>query len=124
MTMYPQQQPWQPAVVIGDIEADADWVRTPVGVLPAAQVQWGVTDGIRIQRHTPGWAIFLALLTVWFFLLGLLLFLMKEERRFYQVAVTVTGGGLSYTAHLESWDYPINQDVRPRVGYAHAISGR
>lgn len=125
ITVYNQPPPWQPAVVISDIEVDAYWVRTPVGVIRSVEAQWSVRDGVRIERYTSGWIILLVLITVWFFLLGLLFLLIKSERRIYQTFVTVTGNGLTYTACIEATDgVTMSRDVRARVAYAHSITAR
>ncbi len=60
--------------------------------MPLAQVQGiDVRDATVIERRVPGWAIVLGIIGLFFFLLGLLFFLVKTDRPVPGALVTVLG---------------------------------
>lgn len=57
-----------------------------------------------VHRRTPGWAIVLAIVLVWVFLLGLLFFLVKKED-LLTVTATADGDGTIVSANGETAKY-------------------
>lgn len=114
---------WKPDVVIGDIEADRFWIRTPLGVMPAGEAQWSVSSQVRTERYIPLWAVLLTLLFVLMCLLGLLFLLVKEERHYHEVTVTVMGAGFAYTTQVGAYDARVVTDTRAQVAHARALAG-
>jgi hypothetical protein len=87
---HPSGAPAQPLVQIGDISVDQDWVRTPSGSAPTAQVPWSLQDLTHRDLVIPTYAIVLAVVTsVLTCLLGLLFLLIKEDRTTGWLQVTV-----------------------------------
>ena len=113
---------WWPVVVVGDIEADRHWVRTPIGVIRADQAQWSVSDQVHTQRYIPVWAVLMAIVFALLCLLGLLFLLVRDERRYYEVTVTVTGGGFAHTTRVGAHDPRVVGDIRGRVAHARALA--
>jgi hypothetical protein len=68
-------------------------VITPNGSYPIRGSVWTVTDMSYYQESISTAGIVLAILFVWFCLLGLLFLLMKERRMVGYVQVTVQGNG-------------------------------
>lgn len=114
---------WRPDVVIGDVEADRFWVRTPLGVMPAAEAQWSVSSQVRTERYIPLWAVLMAVLFVALCLLGLLFLLVKEERHYHEVTVTVMGAGFAHTTQVGAYDPRVVTDTRAQVAHARALAG-
>ena len=114
--------PESPLVQIGEIVVSTSWVVTPAGNRPVAQATWNVNDMYRSYRAIPTWAIVMTILTVWFFLLGLLWLLVKEDRTEGFVQVSVYSPGFSHATSI-----PVNSgmqvlDVYNRVNYARSIT--
>lgn len=65
------QQGQAPLVTLGDITVTQTTVITPVGTLPLEKAQFTFSDLSRTVRVTPAWAIVLAIIGFFFFLLGL-----------------------------------------------------
>lgn len=101
---YPGQfpAPYYPSPVgyvqIGDIQVRDGTVHTPAGSCPLRGSRWMMMDHSVIERRTPVWAIVLAIVLAWFFLLGLLFLLVKEDRvsGFVEVVVSHDENRFSY----------------------------
>lgn len=89
-----------PLIQIGDITVSEHWLVTPNGTAPLAGSQWTVRDLSHTTRHTPTWAIVLAIIGFFFFLLGLLFLLVKEDRVEGYVEVSVRSGNLWHVTQL------------------------
>jgi len=114
---------WQPLVQIGDISLDQQWVRTPSGSVPTAQVTWSVQDLTHLERVIPTYAIVLAVVTsVMTCLLGLLFLLIREDRRIGWVQVTVQGPAFSHTTQVPVSHQGTAMDVYARVDYARTLT--
>lgn len=111
-----------PLVQIGDITVSSYWVVTPIGTRPVGETTWTVTDLSRSYRAIPGWAIVLTIITVWFFLLGLLWLLVKEDRTDGVIQVTVSAPGFAYTTTLAAISYGAVTDTHNRVNYTRSIA--
>jgi len=90
------QYPPAPAQ-FGDIWVDGDWVQVPAGRFPVRGTTWTVQDMTHTTEKISTAGIVLAVVFVWFCLLGLLFLLMKEQVRVGWVQVTVQGPGLHHT---------------------------
>lgn len=92
--------PEPPLAQIGDIVVSQHWVTTPNGSAPLAGSQWTVQDRSYPVQRTPTWAIVLAVLGAFFFLLGLFFLLVKETQYEGYVEVTVRAGGVYHMVQL------------------------
>ena len=77
---YGGGQPEPQLATIGDISISQHWVSTPGGPHPIRGSIWTVTDMSRTEETISTAGIVLAILFVWFCLLGLLFLLMKDRR--------------------------------------------
>lgn len=103
----PQQQPEQAQaataalLTLGSMRITDSWVYTPVGTFPLAGSNVTFFDQTRTTSKIPTWAIVLTIVTVWFFLIGLLFLLAKEEVTTGYVSVTVQHrDGRMHTEHI------------------------
>lgn len=88
-------------LVIGAMQITATHVFTPAGPIPLASSHVSFVDQSRTTSKIPAWAIVLAIITAWFFLLGLLFLLAKEEQTEGYVSIVVQGrDGRGYTEHV------------------------
>jgi hypothetical protein len=112
-------------VTIGGVGANADVIMTPGGSWPLAEVNVTTQDQTTTTTHTPTWAIVMTVVTVWFFLLGLLFLLARERRVQGNVAVTVwAGNGQSYTEFVPISSEYERAEVVNRVAYLQGIIGQ
>ncbi|GAB3567951.1 hypothetical protein GCM10027344_31100 [Spelaeicoccus albus] len=95
---------------------------TPVGTVPLHRAQFTFSDMSRTDRVTPAWAIVLAIIGFFFFLLGLLFLLAKEERTSGAVQVIVTGPGFMHTFQTPVASSAIVRDFAGRVNYASSLA--
>jgi hypothetical protein len=77
---YQGGQPEQWLATIGDIAISQRWVLTPTGTYPIRGSVWTVTDMSHYEESVSTVGVVLAILFVWFCLLGLLFLLMKDRR--------------------------------------------
>lgn len=87
-------------VIVGTISVTRHWVVTPSGTAPIGGSTWTVTDLTRTERKRPAWAIILCILTVLFFLIGLLFLLVKKTVTTGHVEVSVRSEGLFYATQI------------------------
>lgn len=87
----PLDSPLQLARFVISNEYVGVWERDQTRLwMPLAQVQGiDVRDATAIERKIPGWAIVLGIIGLFFFLLGLLFFLVKADRAVPGALVTV-----------------------------------
>lgn len=81
---------------LGPILIRGDQVITPNGTIPLSMAQFTFQDMSQTTKKTPTWAIVVAIVLAWIFLLSLLLLLIQEEQTTGQVIVSVTGGEGAY----------------------------
>jgi hypothetical protein len=117
----PQRAPEQPLVQIGDIVVSAHWLVTPNGPAPLAGSQWTVRDLSFPVQRTPTWAIVLAVIGFFFFLLGLLFLLVKETRMEGYVEVTVRSGHLVHVTQIPRAS-PAGFQAFEQVRYAQQLA--
>ena len=77
---YRGGEPEQWLQTIGDISFSHHWVLTPTGTHPIRRSVWTVTDMSHYEESVSALGVVLAILFVWFCLLGLLFLLMKDGR--------------------------------------------
>lgn len=127
MTMQPANgaTPSLYLVSIGNVHATSEWVVTPAGSWPIGTVNVTTQDQTATTTHTPGWAIVMVILFIWFFLLSLLFLLAREVRVSGFVNVTIWGpGGQTYTENVQVWTAEQRADVFNRVAYLQSIEGQ
>ena len=108
-------------VQIGDVVFSKSWVVTPVGARPIQGTQLFVTDLSRTESKIPTWAIVLAVILAFFFLLGLLFLLARETRTVGYLQVTVQNGDLVYATQIPAPNPYVAQDINGRVTYARQL---
>ncbi|QDP94874.1 hypothetical protein FOE78_02125 [Microlunatus elymi] len=112
-------------VSIGNIHATTHHVMTPAGTWPIADINVTSIDQTSTTSRTPTWAIVLAVVLVWFFLLSLLFLLVRETRVQGFISVTVTTiQGRSYTEQVPVIDPLGRADVFNRVTYLQSLIGQ
>jgi hypothetical protein len=111
-------------VTIGSVGATPDRIVTPSGTWELANVNVSVQDQTATTTHVPAWAIVAVVLTVWFFLLGLLFLLARERRTQGNIAVTLVSGGRMHTEFIPVWNEAQRIDVFNRVGYLQNVIGQ
>lgn len=123
MTDLAQQNPSpeQVLVTIGDITFSKSWLVTPIGSRPLAGTQIIVTDMSRTETKIPTWAIVLAVIGAFFFLLGLLFLLAKETVTTGSIQVAVQNGNLAHATQIPAYSPAGVQDVHGRVAYARQL---
>jgi hypothetical protein len=87
-------------MTFGDIAVTHHWVVLPAGNFPVSGTTWTVQDMTRYEEKISTTGIVLAVIFVWFCLLGLLFLLMKEQRLTGWVQVTVQGPGMHHAAMI------------------------
>jgi hypothetical protein len=91
----------EPALAsFGDITVTHHWVHVPAGRYPIQGSTWTVQDMSRTEEKISTAGIVLAVIFVWFCLLGLLFLLMKEQRHVGWVQVSVQGPGLHHATMI------------------------
>lgn len=115
-------QPEPQLAAIGDISVTQHWVYTPSGPHPIRGSIWTVTDMSRTEETISTAGIVLAILFVWFCLLGLVFLLMKDRRTVGYVQVTAQGSGFHHSTMI-----PVNSPqtvfaVHQMVNYARSLA--
>jgi hypothetical protein len=125
-TPAPPPSSGQPLVRFGDISFTDQWVITPQGTVPLANTQIYITDQTRTERFIPTWAIVLAVIGFFFFLLGLLFLLVKETRVTGFMQITVTNGTFTYQTGEPAGYNPAAQlyELQTRANYARGLIAR
>lgn len=109
-------------VVIGDIGVTADYVITPSGTFPLADITVYGMDQTQVVRKTPSWAIVVAIVFALFFLIGLLFLLVKEESLSGYVMVTVEAQGRRHASMVPVASAMARTDIMQRIGYVQTLS--
>ncbi|MCL2090570.1 MAG: hypothetical protein FWH11_05015 [Micrococcales bacterium] len=104
-------------VQIGDIQVRDGTVLTPAGSCPLRGSRWMMMDHSVIEQRTPVWAIVLAVVLVWFFLLSLLFLLAKEDRvsGFVEVMVSHDENRFSYRTVVPVFNRMVVPGVHSQV---------
>lgn len=122
----PPGGPSEPYLVsIGNIHATAHRVVTPAGTWPISDINVASVDQTSTSTRTPTWAVVLAVVLVWFFLLSLLFLLVRETRLGGYIAVTVTTfRGQSYVEQVPVSNGQGRFEVFNRVTYLQNLIGQ
>lgn len=109
-------------VTVGEFSISPSWVHSPrLGWKPLAGSTWNLVDRTAIQTYTPGWAIALAIIGFFFFLIGLLFLLVHETRVVGEVEVTVSGPGyFDFTQLAPASQYAV-AELSHRVNYVRGV---
>jgi hypothetical protein len=113
-----------PLVSIGNVHATPDWVITPGGTWPLADVNVSTSDQTAVTTHTPAWAIVMVVVFIWFFLLSLLFLLARERRTSGYIGVTIACNGQWYTEQVPVGNDIQRADVLNRVAYLQSLIGQ
>jgi hypothetical protein len=126
MTLDPYGSSGMPAhlVSIGNVHVTEQHVVTPAGTWPLADVNVTTSDQTATTTHTPGWAIVMVILFIWFFLLSLLFLLARESRVSGFIAVHIQAGAYSYTEQVPVYSAQQRFDVLNRVVFLQGAIGR
>jgi hypothetical protein len=119
---YPDGQPEQWLATIGDISISQHWVMTPTGPQPIRGSVWTVTDMSQYQESVSTAGVVLAILFVWFCLLGLLFLLMKDRRYGGYIQVTVQGSGFYHSTLIPAGGLQSVMSVNQQVNYARSLA--
>lgn len=119
---YRGGEPEQWLATIGDIAISQHWVMTPTGPHPIRRSVWTVTDMSHYQESVSVWGVILAILFIWFCLLGLLFLLMKDYRMVGYIQVTVQGSGFHHSTMIPASGPQSVTWVHQRVNYARALA--
>lgn len=112
-------------VSIGNIHATAHRIVTPAGTWPIADINVASVDQTSTTSRTPTWAVVLAVVLVWFFLLSLLFLLVHETAVQGYVAVTITTPlGHAYVEQVPVANGQSRFDVFNRVAYLQNLIGQ
>lgn len=112
-------------VSIGSVAVTGDRIVTPSGTWPTARVNITAQDQTTTTTHIPVWAIVMTVITVWFFLLGLLFLLARERRTQGNVSVSIwAANGQSHTEFVQVFSEEQRVDVFNRVSYAQNVIGQ
>lgn len=106
-------------MTIGDIAVSQHWVMTPSGTFPIRGSVWTVMDTSQYQERIHPLGIVLAILFVWFCLVGLLFLLMKERTTSGYTQVTVQGNGFYHSTMIPAGRAQI---VTQQVNYARTLA--
>ena len=115
-----QPEPW--LATIGDVSISQHWVLTPTGPHPIRGSVWTVTDESYYQESISAAGVVLAILFVWFCLLGLLFLLMKDHRMVGYIRVTVQGSGFNHSTMIAARSPHSVMGVHQMVDYARALA--
>jgi hypothetical protein len=108
---------------VGQISVTADSVITPAGSWPLAETNVTSHDQTVTTTHTPGWAIVLVIVFIWFFLLSLLFLLAKESRVKGYVLVIVQSGEQSYTEQVPVYSAISRDSVINKLAHIQTLIG-
>lgn len=113
-------------VSFGDIHLTKHWLVTPQGTRELAGTQVFVADFTTQTRVIPGWAIVLAVLGFFFFLLGLFFLLVRETRTTGFLQVTVSNDGFTYQSAIPAQGDKTAQlfELQSRANYARGLISR
>jgi hypothetical protein len=115
-------QPEPLLATIGDIAISQHWVQTPSGPHPIRGSVWTMTDMSRTEETISTAGIVLAVVFVWFCLLGLLFLLMKDHRTVGYVQITVQGNGFHHSTMIPAATPQTIFSVHQTVNYARSLA--
>lgn len=107
---------------IGDISYTSTSVYLPTGAKPVRGSVWTVSDMSRTEEKISTAGIVLAIIFVWFCLIGLLFLLMKDKRTVGFIQVTVQGDGFHHATMLPAHDSQSGMHVQHMVNHARSVA--
>lgn len=122
MVGYRGGLPEQWLATIGDISISQNWVMTPTGPHPIRGSVWTVTDMSYYHEDISTVGVVLAIIFVWFCLLGLLFLLMKDRRLAGYLQVTVQGNGFFHSTMIPVTGPQTAMFVHQQVNYARSLA--
>jgi hypothetical protein len=118
---YGPGEPEELLATIGDISVTQNWIYTPGGAYPLRGSTWTVVDMSHETEKIAKAGWILALVFVWFCLVGLLFLLMKERTATGYYQVTVQGDGFHYSTLVPA-DSVHFAAVQDEVDYAQSLA--
>ena len=112
----------QHVVEVGDIGVTPDWVVLPEGVYPLRDSEWTVSDQVHEVTEIPSYAIVLAVIFFFVFLLGLLFLLIKERTVVGVVRVNVEGDGFRHATQVPVGSWVAVRNVHRQVAYIRHLA--
>ena len=107
---------------LGRISANEYWVTTPVGSWELKDVTVSTYDQTVVASRIPTWAVVAAIVTAFFFLIGLLFLLAKEDSISGHVSLTIsTTEGHTYTELIPVFSEQSHHDTISRVNYLQSL---
>lgn len=107
---------------IGDISYSPRSVFLPTGPKPIRGSVWTVSDMSHTEEKISTAGIVLAIIFVWFCLIGLLFLLMKDKRTVGFIQVTVQGDGFHHATMLPAQDPQALMRVQAMVNHARSVA--
>jgi hypothetical protein len=110
-------------LTIGEMSVTPTSVYTPLGRIPLRGSQWAVYDQWAVEQKIPTWAIVLSIVGFFCLTIFSLLFLLVKENRYYgTVDVTVTNGQQQYGSRIPVQSHPQVQHIYQQVNYVRTIA--
>ena len=106
---------------LGDISVTENWIYTPAGTYPLRGSTWTVVDRSQEFEKISTAGLVLALVFVWFCLVGLLFLLMKERTATGYYEVTVQGDDFAYSTLIPAEKIRL-EAVEDEVDYARSLA--
>jgi hypothetical protein len=123
--MLPYGQSPEPVLTsVGDISLTQHEVIVPMGRYPVSGSVWTVSDMSRTEEKISTAGIVLAIVFVWFCLLGLLFLLMKERRTVGFIQVSVQGEGFHHATLIPAHHPGALAQVMQQVNYARSLAAQ
>jgi len=118
---YGSGEPEELLATLGDISVTQNWIYTPAGTYPVRGSTWTVVDLSQESEKIATAGLILALVFVWFCLIGLLFLLMKERTATGYYQVTVQGDGFTHTTLIPAEKVRLAA-VEDEVDYARTLA--
>ncbi len=109
---------------IGDIAYTATSIHLPTGPRPVRGSVWTVSDMSHTEEKISTVGIVLAIIFVWFCLIGLLFLLLKDKRTVGFIQVTVQGDGFHHATMLPARGPDSLMHVQHMVNHARSVAAR
>ena len=107
---------------LGRISANEYWVTTPVGSWELKDVTVSTYDQTVVASRIPTWAVVAAIVTAFFFLIGLLFLLAKDDSTSGSVSLTITATDwLTAASLIHVFSEQSHHDTISRVNYLQSL---
>lgn len=108
-------------VALGEMACSQFHVITPVGTYPLAWTTWEIGNRSSTTKYTPAWAIVLAVIFSFVFLVGLFFLLIKRSRTEGFLLVSAHGPDFSYVAHIDVASPMEIAEIEAKVEYVRRL---